>query len=211
MLGFINRILHDLSSGITAVEKWALKLIYAVYSFVNKLFAELRKAVDNVWTALTNFAKAILKFVSQVYTYAKWIVIKLVPSVIHWAEKELLSVAHDIANLGKWAVGWIDRLIKDIASAIKNITNWVIQNIFDPLKTDFLTAWHWITHEGAMILYLITHPEKLAALLAGYIWDSWLGLFKKYGPQIARWLMRSLPNEAGMLVDAVEKFLSNLL
>lgn len=211
MLGLINRILHDLSSGITAIEKWALKLIYAVYSFVNKLFAELRKAVDNVWTALTNFAKAILKFASQVYTYAKWIVTKLVPSVIHWAEKELLSVAHDIADLGKWAVGWIDRLIKDIASAIKNITNWVIKNIFDPLKTDFLTAWHWITHEGAMIYDLITHPEKLAALLAGYIWDSWLGLFKKYGPQIARWLMRNLPNEAGMIVDAVEKFISNLL
>ena len=211
MLGIINRILHDLSSGITAVEKWALKLIHAVYSFVNKLFTELRKAVDNVWTALTNFAKAIRKFVSQVYTYAKWIVTKLVPSVIRWAEKELLSVAHDIANLGKWAVGWIDRLIKDIASAIKNITNWVIKNIFDPLKTDFLTAWHWITHEGAMIYDLITHPEKLAALLAEYIWDSWLGLFKKYGPQIARWLMRNLPNEAGMLVDAVEKFISNLL
>lgn len=211
MLGIINRILHDLSSGITAVEKWVLKLIHAVYSFVDKLFAELRKAVDNVWTALTNFAKAIRKFVSQVYTYAKWIVTKLVPSVIRWAEKELLSVAHDIANLGKWAVGWIDRLIKDIASAIKNITNWVIKNIFDPLKTDFLTAWHWITHEGAMIYDLITHPEKLAALLAEYIWDSWLGLFKKHGPQIARWLMRNLPNEAGMLVDAVEKFISNLL
>lgn len=211
MLGIISRLYHDIVNGLSAVEKWIVKLLHAAYAYVDKLFNELRRAVDGVWTALENFGRSIRKFVLQVYAYAKWIVIHGIPDVIKWAEKELVSLTHDIESLGKWALRQLDQLIKDIESAVKGVVSWVITHVFDPLKTDFLTAWHWITHEGALIYDLITHPEKLAALLAHYIWNSWLDLFKKFGPQIARWLVRNLPHEAGMLTDAVERFISNLI
>lgn len=211
MLGIINRIIKDFSHLITGVEKWALKLIHAVYSFVNKLFAELRKSVNSVYQSLVHFARSITKYASQVYTFARWIVEKYVPSVIRWADQELHALLNDINSVLHYAETWIVRLANDIVSAVRNVTSWVIDHVYRPLLNDVTTVWHWITHEGAFIYDLITHPEKLAALLASYLWGSWLGLFKSHGKQIARWLLKGMPNMVGELTDALETFISNLL
>lgn len=211
MLGIISRILKDLASGITAVEKWVLKLVHSVYSYFDKLFGELRHAVNDVWAALVSFGRAIRKYVGQIYTFARWIVTKLVPGVIHWALKQLDALARDISGVIHWATGWITRLANDIISAIRNITTWIIKHIYDPLAHDFITAWHWITHEGALVYRLITHPDMLAGILAKYLWGAWLGLFHKFGPQIARYLVTRMPNMVGTITKAMEDFIANLL
>lgn len=211
MLGIINRIKTILTGSIQAIDQWVLKLIHTTYSYVNELFAQARQAANEVYREFRQFDHTITKYAEQVYVFAHWIVTKYVPSVIAWARRELIGVRNDIAGVLRYAERWVIRIANDLASAIRNITSWVIKHIYTPLLKDFTSAWHWITHEGALAYHLITHPEKLAAILAKYVWASWLDLFKRDGKQISRWLLKSMMHEVGPLADALETFISNLL
>lgn len=211
MLALIKRILKDITSIPSTVERWALGLINALHNYVNSLFAELRRAVNDVHDALVNFGRSIERFAHRVYTLAHWIINTLVPSVIHWAMRELRKIATDLDNVLHWAERWITRILNDIVSAIRNITKWVIKHIWNPLYHAIAVAWHWITHEGYFVWHLLTHPNLVAKMLAKYIWASWLDLFKRYSRQIARWLLASMPHMVDDIVTALEDFIAGLL
>lgn len=211
MLGIIQRILHDLAGAVTAVEKWVLKLIHAVYSYVNKLFHELRRAVTDVWKALIKFSRAIEKYAVRVYMFARWIVDKYVPSVIRWALREFNALLKDINYVLSYAEKWVARLYSDLLSAVDNITRWVIAHIWTPLFDAITQAWHWITHEGFFVWTVITHPELLMTIIGSYLWSNSLRLLKHYARPIARWLIHQMLSLQGEIADVLETIIANML
>lgn len=211
MLGIIQRILHILSGAITDAEKWVLKLIHAVYSYVNKLFYDLRKAVTDVWRSLVRFSRAIEKYAVRVYMFARWIVTKYVPAVIHWTLRELNTLLNDIKSLASWAEKWVIRLYNDILSAIRSITGWVIAHIWTPLFNAITIAWHWITHEGYYVWNLLTHPDLLMKVIGSYLWMNSLALLKHYARPIAKWLVHQMLNMQGEIADVLESIIANML
>lgn len=71
-------------------------------------------------------------------------------ALYHWAVREFMLVRH-----------WVSELIDAVRS-------WVINDIWKPLDRSLLAAWHWIGHEGSILWFYITHPEKLVDL----IWEA---------------------------------------
>ena len=211
MFGIINHLRTILANAIDSVDKWVLKLINAAYDYAHELFQEMRVAVNEVNDALIGFERNITHYANVVNTFAHWIVTKYVPSVISWARRELTKLGNDVVNVVHDLEKWVVRLGNDIVSAVRNITAWAIKHIYDPLDKAFTSAWHWITHEGAFAYALLTHPERLAAILAGYLWKSWLALIRANSKQIARWLLKAMPGMVGELTDAVESFIHDLL
>lgn len=211
MFGFLRKLWNDFVHTITAVEKWVLKFIHAIYSWVDKLFHELRRAVTDVWHALVAFSHSIEKYAVTVYHFARSIVTKYIPDVIHWALREMDKILHYAEYIARWAEKWIVRLFNDIVSAVNNLTRWIIKHIWNPLFDAFADAWHWITHEGYYVWHLLTHPELLMKVIGSYLWMSYLAIIRRYARPIARWLihgMLHLPNE---FADVLETIISNML
>jgi hypothetical protein len=211
MLSLLRKLWHDFVHVISDVEKWILKLIHAVYSFVNRLFHELARAVNDVWKSLVAFSRAVRKYVHQVYVFALWIVQHAIPDVIHWALRNMDIILRYAEGIARWAAGWIARIYNDLAHAISDLERWVISNVWGPLFDAIGQAWDWITHEGFYAWNLITHPELLIKVLAAYLWSSWLGLIKRNSPQIARWLIHAMIAEESRFADVLESIISNLL
>lgn len=211
MFGIIKWVEHFFSSTISAIERWILKAIHAVYSFITRLFDDLRRAVNDVWTALVNFGRSVDKFLARVVTFANWIVTKLVPSVLHWALRNFDALIRDLRGVVDWIGKWLTRLYNDIVSAVRNITKWVITHIWNPLFNAIMVAWHWITHEGYYVWNLLTHPELLMKIIGSYLWTNFLGLIKHYSVQIARWLIHSMLSLANEFADVLESIIANML
>jgi len=211
MFGIIKWIEHFFSRTITAVEKWVLRAIHAVYSYITRLFDDLRRAVNDVWKSLVNFGRAVDKFLARVVTFANWIVRKYIPSVISWAVRNFDSLLNDVRHIIDWVGKWIARLYNDIVSAVRNITAWVIAHIWQPLFDAITIAWHWITHEGYFVWRIITHPDLLMKIIGSYLWMSYLSLIKHYSVQIAKWLIHGMLNLPNEFADVLESIIANML
>lgn len=211
MGGIFSSIVHYIARIVSDVEKWVLKAVDAVYSYVVRQLRAIRNAANDVWHALTHFAAQIDKFLGRVVTYAKWIVTKYVPGVIRWALRNFDTLTKDIGKLVSWAARWVARLYNDIRGAVTGITTWVIRHIWDPLTSDIAQAWHWITHEGFLAWQIVAHPEMLMQIIGSYLWRSYLDLLRHYARPIARWLVSTMLSMQSEFADVLESIIANML
>lgn len=211
MLNWLNNLWRQITGDINNVVHWITSAIAAVYSYIVHLFDILAGDIADVARELDSWAKTVWDFIVQVYNYARAIVDVALKDLENW----VLSLWNDVLSYAKsvWAqvVKWVDYLLSYIDKVWNDITSWVLKTIWNPLKNLIDGILHWITHEGALVYYYITHPDKLAALLGRYLWDSYLALLKRYGGVMAKWLMHQMLNVAGPFADVLETIMSALL
>jgi hypothetical protein len=200
ILGLLRNVAGAFTHEISGVEKWILKLIHAVYSYIDT-------HVERIWHAISEdyrIAEALFhkawQYIVSVYNLARWIVDVLIRDVERWT----LGLYHDVLRYAedvyRTLISWVDWLRKYIGQVWHDIVSWVVQDIWSPLKGWIDGAWHWITHEGYLAWYLVTHPDKLSAILAQWVWSNYTDLLKRYGRQIGRWLLHS---QRGMINDVI--------
>lgn len=211
MLGFLRNIWNAITSDITAVYHWVLKTIAAVYSYFDRLINAVEKWTIDLVDNVENFAKQILSFAESVYNFARAIVTVTIRDLINWAAEAIDTLTKYAEDVYNFVVQWIARIIAYIQHTVSDVISWIMKNIWDPLWRDITGAINWITHEGAFIYDLITHPDKLVALLAHYLWVSYLDLIKKFAAPIAKWLLHSMESMAGEFADVLEKIIAAML
>lgn len=211
MIGIIKRIINYIAGDVRAVERWVLHGLDAAYSYVDRVFRQVWSALSADWKALVKLADSVGKFAIQVYRYAKWIVAVYIRNVIRWAQRLYDTLRKYAIGVYRFAVKWVDYVIKLVARTVGDITGWVIRDIWKPLHDFIAQAWHWVTHEGAYVYGLITHPDRLAGLLAHWIWISWISVTSKYARPIARWLLHQMPGMAHDVIDVFERILEALI
>lgn len=211
----MNTVISFLSNLITGsindVKNWILKIIQAVYSFINRQISNLEHDFTVAWNELDAFIKSVEQFAVNVFNTLYVYVRSALSTLSSWLAQELGTIRNDINGIIHTVTSWVDDLRNDIVNGINTVVKWVTSHIYDPLYNLITGAVHWIEHEGAYIYDLITHPEKLVALLAKYIWSSYIDLLKKYGKPIARWLLHSMLGLANEFADVLETIFTALI
>lgn len=211
MINWILSIWHQITGDINNVIRWITSTIAAVYSFVNRLFDAAWHAALDAWNYADSLFHQAWAYIAQVYHYAVAIVDVVIHNVIVWVTRiwnDLYSYAHSVYET---LVSWADFLRHAIAVGLDDLRSWIINDVWNPLFTSLKDAWNWIAHEGAFVYYLLTHPDKLAALLGRYLWTAYIGLLKTYGKVIGQWLLHSMRGLAGPFFDILEMILSGIL
>ncbi|MGH9436815.1 MAG: hypothetical protein ACRD22_02730 [Terriglobia bacterium] len=208
MLGFISRIYHDIIGDIHAVTAWVLRIIQAVYSYVDNLFRIAERYALDVWRALDAFARSVDRYVADVYRTLKGAILIVYHDIIRWATSAFNELRNAFDYLDRTLAKTIDFFTKWITRIYHDITSWVVRDIWDPLYRSVSGALNWIANEGAYIYDLITHPEKLVKLLGSYLWSAWLDLLRGYARPVARWLMHAMMGLAHELTDLIERILA---
>ena len=172
MFGWITRIWQwGVSNVGDPVASWTRDFIHGVFGWLDTMFGHIGDAWHVMWLssfavdiASGNFGMAIADAFGRLFKIA-------IPRLIAWADRELKSLGIDLSKLTDWIVKRIEQIVARIVHDITQLARWVTVHIYDPLARDFLQAWHWITHEGALVFDIITHPDKLVNL----IWDALTG------------------------------------
>ena len=211
MFNWLSNLWHIITGDIKAVIRWITTAITAVYSFIDRQIHALWSGLALLSRYLSELEKAAWNYISQLWTYARWIVEVVIAGVIHWADAAINFVLKYAQGVWQILVASFDYLKNLILRLINDAITWVIRNIYDPLVKWLTDAWHWITHEGAFVYYLLTHLDKLASLLAGWLWHEWLNLFGRYGRTVARWLISHMLGLAKPLIDVLETIVAAIL
>lgn len=211
MLNFINNLFKSVVNDVKAVWNWILKTISAVYSFIDREFQVVERYATDVYHYLDGLFHTAWNFIVQVYNYAKSIVDVVIRDVVSWVTRIYNDVYGFAKGVYEQLVQWVDYLKHLIASAIDDVRAWIINDIWNPLFNSIKSALSWILHEGAMMYDLLTHPDRLAALLGSYLWRAGLGLIKAGAKPIARFFVHVMMGMAGEIADVLEAIISALI
>lgn len=211
MIGFIRRLFKSIVGDIKAVSRWVLKLIAAVYSYFDRIVAQIWRAAADIWKALIAFSHSIRKWALGVVHDILWIVHKIIPAVTKWVLRIFNDLRSYAIDVFKWAQKAVNYLLGALRRAVDDITRWVIANIWHPLFSAITIAWSWITHEGAYIFDLVTHPDKLVKVLGKWLWQSWLDLIRQFAQPIAKWLLHEMVRMPDELANVLDILISSIL
>jgi hypothetical protein len=182
MFGWIGRIWNW---GVTnvgdPVSSWVRDFVQGVFGWIHTLFGHIGEAWHQFFIVGVDLNHGIKALGHATWDSLHRLFYITIPRLIAWAGHQLARLGHDIATLTTWIARRVEQLVARIVHDIAVLTHWVVVHIFDPLKRDILSAWHWITSRGELVFYYITHPDKLAML----IFDSLIALLERTAWQVA--------------------------
>jgi hypothetical protein len=210
MFGWLKDLYNGAGGVLTSVEKWLAGAINVVYSYFNNLISQL-------WSGLQQLASTINRYIGQLeqslyslYTLAQWIITKGIPQLASWAWNELGRLRDYAVHLYDWAASELNRLRAWAVSELNNVIQWVIHHIWNPLWTAITSAIKWIEKEGAYVYYLLTHPDKLAALIGQYVLSQAMNLGKRFAKPFVKWLVHNMIHEIPFLTGIIEDIIASL-
>jgi phage-related protein len=195
MLNWLDSFFNNVSGSIGALVSKAVHwAIHALASVVFAVFKLVGKAWNTFVSAVKSFHNALDRWAAGVIDWVTWLVKVEIPAILRWAEAELAKLSATLAQLYDRVTAAIADLIGRIESAVKSVTDWVIAEIWDPLKkyadaiyNDLLKwgfyAYTVLTHldslADAMIMYIVASLEKYAWQIAGNLGTFMLALIYK--------------------------------
>lgn len=175
LLGFVTGAFQSLWNDIISV-------IRSVDGYLEKRIDNLQVQVNALIAGEWHLSAYIANFVSGAYAnFVGWVEIRTGLMIVDYTAK-FSRAETDLRSTQSWVSSLISAAESLARSLFGNLTKWIISTIFGPLSRDIATALGWILKEGAYLLDLITHPEKLIALVLHYLFGVWVMLLIKYGP-----------------------------
>jgi len=211
MLSLLKSIWNLFTGGVADIWHHVISLISAVWSYADRIYNVLAHDVTTVYDSLIHFAKSVDKWVTHTVDWLRGLIQQVYHDIVSWAVRQLNNLRNFAVSAYRWTVRELDKLASSISATAHAITSWVIQHIWQPLDNAITGAIHWIEHEGAFAYDLVTHPDKLAALLAAYLFRFWLALLRQWAVPITRFVLHQsralVPDFVSILEDVITKVL----
>ncbi len=159
---FVGRWAGRVSGDVIDLVHWA---VHALAGVVYTVFHHVGQAWHDMFAAGNWLRQTAWLFGIEVFHHLRHIVVVDIPHLFDWARARLAALEH-------WALAWIHRILSDLAalrhwaaSALDSLRHWAASAL-DALR-------HWAASIIDMLWrkyiypawYLVTHPDKLAAIL----------------------------------------------
>lgn len=210
MLNWLKGIYNGTRGILSDIEKWIVGALNVMYSYFESLISQL-------WSGLQSLASSISRLIGQLeqslvslYNLANWIITKAIPDLASRAWNELTRLWKFAQWIYDQAVSELNLLRQVLLDELNKLLQWVIDHVWTPLWTLITNAIKWIENEGAYVYYLLTHPDKLAAILAQYILGQVMNLGRRFAKPFIKWLMHSMVNEIPTVSSIIEDIIASL-
>lgn len=170
MIGWIERIFHwgVVNIGGTVVG-WVRDFIHGLYGFLHTAFSLVKRAWRDMWTDVHHLWVEADRFGHEVWRAIWHTLHKVIPDLTSWLRWLIGKVEKYAKYVLHWAVTRAEWLLHKIEHEITFVIRWVRAHIWDPLWKDIHLAWKWIFHNGRILWYYITHPDKLVGLIFDHL------------------------------------------
>jgi len=187
---------------------WA---VHALASVVYTVFGN----VGGIWRDLASawglFNRMLDKYLPEVWDAFRRVFLQDLPALWRWITGRVAALGRLIDALYNKALAFARNLYSQAVHLITQLTKWVIQNVLDPLTAAFRQAWHWITHEGALVFYYLTHPPALARLILAALIQAAEDAFWTISAPVAEFIWHLVLHQARRLVQLAEQILAAVL
>jgi len=212
VLGWIGEFVSRWSGVVTApirdLVHWA---VHALASVVYTVFGN----VGGIWRDLAGawqlFNRMLDKYLPGVWDAFRRIFLVDIPALWRWITGQVAKLWHDLVKLYDLARAYALDLYHAALHAVSDLLRWVIQHVLDPLAAAFAQAWHWITHEGALVFYYLTHPPALARLILAALIQAAEDAFWTVSGPILQFVLRLVLHNTRRLVQLAEQVIAAVL
>lgn len=210
MLGWLSGLLGLVTGPFRQLWDDLINIIKSVEQFLENRQNVQQNDMNAVIAGLFRLSAYIVNFINGPYT-----------NFVHWTEnrtdalaaqeaRNYNALAGDINQTRSWAAGLIGAAESLARSLFGDLTKWIIGTIFGPLSHDIATALGWIANEGAMLLDLILHPEKLISILLKYLFGLWVELLVKYGPIVVSYGIKHWKMFLPVILRVLEEIINEI-
>lgn len=210
MFGFLRGLYNGFFGVLSDAEKWIVGAINAVYSFFNGL-------IDKVWQGIQSLAHAVQGIVDTIwqqlvslYHLIRWVIDVGIPELARWAQNELNKVRDFINRVLDWIGSQLTKLGNWVLSELNKLAQWIITHVWDPLWNLIQDVKRWIETNGVYVYYLLTHPDKLAALLGKWLLANIVSLGIRSSKPFISWLLHNMISESSLVGRTLEDIISSL-
>jgi phage-related protein len=204
LIGFFSGAFRELWNAVINVirtlDGYLERRINAVQTQVNALIA-------GEW----HLSFFISDFISGPFaSFVKWTQVRTA-TIITYFDGKYNDLARNINDIRSWVPGLVAAAEALARSLFGQLLKWVIDTIFGPLSRDIAKALGWIFKEGAWILDVLTHPEKLIALVLHYLFGAWVTFAIRYGPVMVSYGLRHWKTLLPTLLNIIENIIDHAL
>jgi hypothetical protein len=211
MLGWISSLLGFVTGAFQQLWDDLINIIKSVDGYLEGRVNNLQNQMNAVIAGEWNLSRYIANFVNGPYTnFVRWTENRT-DSIVNYVNVKYNALAGDINQTRSWTSGLVSGAEALARTLFGNLTKWIISTIFGPLSRDIATALGWILKEGAFLLDIITHPDKLIALILHYIFGLWVTLLIKYGPLAFAYGLRHWKSMLPTFLTVIEDIIFHVL
>jgi len=196
---------------INQLYQYILRIIQGVIGWIAAQLDFISAEITSIWSFIANLSSQIWGFVSGVVVSIETALVLMAQNFTGW----VTGLISDLRNYADWVystlAGSIGALYGNVRQWISGVQQWALNNIWNPLHDFAAGMFTQLLNLSNFVYGLLGHPDRLAALLAQYLWLSWLDLLKSYSGAIGRWLVRSMLGMAGEVVDVLESIIAALI
>lgn len=196
--------------GQKAVD-WVNSLIASVMSWVTDAVNSIWGAIQGIWRDAIHTWDLLVGYINNL-TQTVWDWITHTASQIYeWALRLINDLWHYIYGFYAWALSQVEWLAGQIAKVFRDIYDWVLREIWDPLYRAYTWIKDFVETWIPRIWQYIEHPELLVQLIWAFIVRMWLQYVIRFGLVFTRWLVHNMMGMAGEVFDILENIMANIL
>lgn len=210
MPGWLQAIVNFFGGGLAAIWHAFINVINVVLNIEGQDVRNLWNYVNRIASALNSLAGNYSFFLNHSYVpFLQW-VNNTFNAQARRESDDYNRLVNFINGLSRQTNQNITILQDGISSDIAGLIKWILSAIFGPLSALVGRALAWIGKEGAYVFDLLTHLEKLAALILAFLFQGWLLLFQKYAKEIVTFVLRNWRSWLPGVLPVIEDIITSL-
>ena len=211
MLGWLDSILNFFTGGLKDIWNKLIGVVRTLAGWTQNNISALQARYNQLFLGEWNLSTWIANFVNRTYNPRQiWIDAQL-RNLANQERNDANGLRNDILGLKAYVTGQFDAESLFIAGKIAGLIKWVLTSVFGPLLSDVTHALAWIAKEGAYVLDLLTHRDKLAELLIGWLWIGWIGLFTKFFKPLVIYVLQRWKSLIPVIIPIIEDIIDHVL
>lgn len=205
---FVYRWVNVVDTPVRDVVKWS---VHALAGVVYTVFGNVGGAWRRIVGFGDSFIREIAHYTSIVDGWIRQIVLTDIPAVWH----SLLGYVQYLENLAVrlWndAIAKIAAATRYLESLVQSAIQWVITNVYDPLKAEAERIYNDLLKWGYWSWQLLNDPGRLAALLLGALIAAAEAAFFTIAAPLGRFVVGLIIHQAAKLLVVIEDIFTAVL
>lgn len=211
MGGFLASLYNRFTGALGNLWNGVIDLLRGYDGYVSGWLQYLLNYSNSILSDARHLSDAFYSFIwGSYWNFTRWVQQQIFQINVREHE-DYTQIGNDIADLQRRTSQQITVVQQKESSDFSALIKWIIKTIFDPLFGDIARALGWIAKEGAYVLDLLTHADKLLAWLLHYLIGDWSALSRIFGRIFLSWYKGNWRSIAPVVATILEDIIASVL
>lgn len=210
MPGWLRGLLGLFSNPLADLWHAVVNLVNLLRGYEDAKIASLLRYAEYIHAELRSLSISYQNFTSLYYFPFVQYVVKTFHDVGTRVNNNYNHQQAEIDALSRRTDQNITVLSDGEKSDIAALIRWILSAIFGPLSALIARLFDWIDKYGNWMFSLLSDLSKFADLIMAFIWAGWFGLFKKYLPEIVKFIFMHWRSWFPSIIPILEDIIASL-